>query len=412
MNREELLSALEPLVTYLNAQDFRLLVARGLQAALATLALYGLLRGLAVLSARLRSRLEDPATRLPSLRIQHIEILPAARVREGLVKASGLARAAATLFLSYVYLALVLSLFPRSSGLASDLLGYVLAPLSSFALGVLGFIPNLIFIAVTLAIVRYVLKLLNLIFIEVGAQRLRLPGFHPDWAEPTWQITRFLAIAFTIVIIFPYLPGSDSSAFKGVSVFLGVLLSLGSGSAISNSVSGVIMTYMRPFAKGDRVRIADTTGDVLARSLLVTRLRTVKNEEVTIPNALVLGAHIVNYTAALGHGGLILHTEITIGYDAPWRKVHRLLIEAAASVDGIEKEPAPFILQKALGDFSVCYELNAHTRRTDQMAAMYSRLHEAIQDRFNAEGVEIMSPSFEVRRAGPASTIPPDPLGS
>lgn len=412
MSRQDLLAALEPLVAYLDGEAFRLLVTKGLQAASATLALYGLLRGLGALSARLRSRLEDPASRLPSLRIQHIEILPAARVREGMLKTLGFARAVATLLLSYVYLALVLSLFPRSRGLASDLLGYVLAPLSSFALGLLGFIPNLIFIAVTLAIVRYVLKLLNLIFDEVGAHRLRLPGFHPDWAEPTWQITRFLAVAFTIVIIFPYLPGSDSSAFKGVSVFLGVLLSLGSGSAISNSVSGVIMTYMRPFAKGDRVRIADTTGDVLERSLLVTRLRTIKNEEVTIPNALVLGSHIVNYTAALGHGGLILHTEVTIGYDAPWRKVHRLLLEAAASVDGVEKSPAPFILQTALGDYSVRYELNAHTRRPNEMIALYSRLHEAVQDRFNAEGVEIMSPAFEVRRAGPASTIPADPLGS
>lgn len=412
MNREELFSALEPFVTYLNAEAFRVLVARGLQTAAATLALYGLLRGLAALSGRLRARLEDPHSRLPSLRLQHIEILPAARVREGLLKTLSLARAVAIAILGYVYLALVLSLFPRSRGLASELLGYVFAPLSSFVVGALSFIPNLIFIAVTLGIVRYALKLLNLVFDEVGAHRLRLPGFHPDWAEPTWQIARFLAVAFTIVIIFPYLPGSDSSAFKGVSVFLGVLLSLGSGSAISNSVSGAIMTYMRPFAKGDRVKISDTTGDVLERSLLVTRLRTIKNEEVTIPNSLVLGAHIVNYSAALGHGGLILHTEVTIGYDAPWRKVHRLLLEAAACVDGVEKEPAPFILQTALGDYSVRYELNAHTRRPDDMAALYSRLHQAVQDRFNAEGVEIMSPAFVVRRSGPASTVPADPLGA
>lgn len=344
MNREELFSALEPFVTYLNAEAFRVLVARGLQTAAATLALYGLLRGLAALSGRLRARLEDPHSRLPSLRLQHIEILPAARVREGLLKTLSLARAVAIAILGYVYLALVLSLFPRSRGLASELLGYVFAPLSSFVVGALSFIPNLIFIAVTLGIVRYALKLLNLVFDEVGAHRLRLPGFHPDWAEPTWQIARFLAVAFTIVIIFPYLPGSDSSAFKGVSVFL--------------------------------------------------------------------GAHIVNYSAALGHGGLILHTEVTIGYDAPWRKVHRLLLEAAACVDGVEKEPAPFILQTALGDYSVRYELNAHTRRPDDMAALYSRLHQAVQDRFNAEGVEIMSPAFVVRRSGPASTVPADPLGA
>ena len=409
--RDNLLAGLEPLAAYLNADSFRLFLSRGLKALVATLVLYGLLRGVRALTERLRALVADPRTRLPTLRIQHIEILPAGRMREGLLSALSFLRVALALLLTYIYLAAVLSIFPRSHGLAQDLLGYVMAPVSAFALGFLRFIPNLIFIAITLGIVRYLLKLMNLVFGELGAQRLRLPGFHPDWAEPTWQIARFLTVAFTVVIIFPYLPGSESSAFKGVSVFLGVLLSLGSGSAISNSVSGVIMTYMRPFSKGDRVKIADTVGDVIERSLLITRLRTIKNEEVTIPNALVLGAHIVNYSAALAHGGLILHTEVTIGYDVPWRKVHRLLTEAAASVDGVEKDPAPFILQKALGDYSVAYELNAYTRRPDQMASLYSRLHQAVQDRFNAEGVEIMSPAFEVRREGPASTIPADPLG-
>lgn len=409
--RNLLLEAFEPLSRYLDADAFRLLLGQGLKALLSTLAFYGLLRGLGAISGRLRARLEDPGTRLPGLRIQHIDILPAARMREGLLAALSAARVVAGVLLAYVYLALVLSLFPRSHDLAVELVGYVLAPLSSFTLGVLHFIPNLIFIAVTLAIARYALKLLKLIFDEVELGRLHLPGFHPDWAGPTWQLARFLTVAFTLVVVFPYLPGSDSSAFKGVTVFLGVLLSLGSGSAISNSVSGVIMTYMRPFAKGDRVKIADTVGDVLERSLLLTRLRTIKNEEVSIPNALILGSHIVNYSAALSHGGLILHTDVTIGYDAPWRKVHRLLAEAAASVEGVEKTPEPFILQTALGDYSVRYELNVHTRRPNDMASLYSRLHQAIQDRFNAEGVEIMSPAFEVRRAGPASTIPADPLG-
>ena len=390
----------------------RFFLSRALKAALAAAALYAAFKLFDFLLRRARARLAESGDRLPSLRIQHIELLPAARLRDALLAGLSAARVAAAALLAYLYLALVLGLFPQSHGLAEKLLDYALAPLGAFVSGLIGFVPNLIFIVVTLAIVRYLLKLLHLIFDELGRGRLRLPGFHADWAEPTWQISRFLAVAFTIVVIFPYLPGSDSPAFKGVSVFLGVLLSLGSGSAISNSVSGAIMTYMRPFATGDRVKIADTTGDVLEKSLLTTRLRTIKNEVVVIPNALVLGSHIVNYSAALEHGGLILHTEATIGYDVPWRKVHRLLSEAAASVEGVEKTPAPFILQKELGDYAVRYELNAFTRKPNDMAVLYSRLHQAVQDRFNAEGVEIMSPAFEVRRSGPASTVPVDPLGT
>ena len=359
-----------------------------LQAALAAAVLVAVWKLLDVLEDRLRARLENPATRLPGLRLQHIELLPATRVRAGLLAALSAAQTLAALGLAYGFTAFALSRFEATRSLSRELLGYALAPLSGFVMGLVGFLPDLIFIIVTLTIARYALKLLGRIFEELGAGRLRLPGFHRDYAETTWQLARFLTCAFTVVVIFPYLPGSDSAAFKGVSVFLGVLLSLGSGSAIANTISGAVMTYMRPFAVGDRVKVGDMTGDVLE------------------------GGSILNYTAALGHGGLILHTEVTIGYDAPWRKVHRLLKEAAVATDGILAQPAPFVLQTALGDYSVRYELNAWTRRPGEMVELYSRLHQNIQDRFNAEGVEIMSPAFFVRREKPLSTVPADPLGS
>ncbi len=333
-------------------------------------------------------------------------------MRAGLLAALGAAQTLAALGLAYGFTAFALSRFAATRALSYELLGYALAPLSGFVSGLVSFLPDLIFIAVTLAIARYALKFQGMIFEELGAGRLRLPGFHREYAETTWQLARFLTCAFTVVVIFPYLPGSDSAAFKGVSVFLGVLLSLGSGSAIANTISGAVMTYMRPFAVGDRVKVGDMTGDVLERALLYTRLRTIKNEEVTLPNSQVLGGSILNYTAALAHGGLIIHTEVTIGYDAPWRKVQRLLKEAAAATEGVLADPAPFVLQTALGDYSVRYELNAWTRRPGEMVELYSRLHQNIQDRFNAEGVEIMSPAFFVRREKPVDTVPADPLGS
>ncbi|MDX6770927.1 MAG: mechanosensitive ion channel [Elusimicrobiota bacterium] len=390
----------------------RPLLTGALQAALAAAVFYAAWKLLDHLEDRLRARLEDPTTRLPALRLQHIELLPAERVRSGLVSALAAAQTAAGLLLAYAFAAFALSRFRATEALSEELLDYALAPLAAFFSGLVRFLPDLIFIVVTLVIARWALRLQALVFAEIGAGRLRLPGFHSDWAETTWQLARVMTCAFTAVVIFPYLPGSDSAAFKGVTVFLGVLLSLGSGSAIANAISGAVMTYMRPFAVGDRVEAGGTTGDVLERALLYTRLRTIKNEEVTVPNSVVLGGRIVNYSAALGHGGLILHTAVTIGYDAPWRKVQRLLKEAAAATDGVLAEPAPFVLQTALGDYSVRYELNAYTRRPLEMVQLYSRLHQNIQDRFNAEGVEIMSPAFFVRREKPLSTVPADPLGA
>jgi small-conductance mechanosensitive channel len=207
-------------------------------------------------------------------------------------------------------------------------------------------------------------------------------------------------------MIFPYLPGSDSPAFQGVSIFLGVLFSLGSTSAIANIIAGLVITYMRPFTIGDRVRIAETEGDIIEKNLLVTRIRTVKNVDITIPNAMVLGSHITNFSSSAQDRGLILHTSVTIGYDAPWRKVHELLLGAALRTEHVMKDPAPFVLQKSLGDFYVSYELNALTDQPNMMVRIYSDLHQNIQDTFNEAGVEIMSPHYGAMRDGNQMAIP------
>jgi small-conductance mechanosensitive channel len=165
---------------------------------------------------------------------------------------------------------------------------------------------------------------------------------------------------------------------------------------------------MRSFRIGDRVKIADTVGDVVEKSLLVTRIKTVKNVEITIPNAITLNSHIINYSTSAQTDGLILHTEVTIGYDAPWRKVHELLISAASNAEGVLKEPAPFVYQSSLDDYYVRYQINAYTRESNSMAAIYSKIHQNIQDAFNQAGVEIMSPAFNAIRDGNSTTIPSD----
>jgi small-conductance mechanosensitive channel len=242
-----------------------------------------------------------------------------------------------------------------------------------------------------------------------GDGDLAIRGFHPEWAQPTFQIVRVLLVAFAVAIVYPYLPASDSRAFQGVTVLLGVVLSFGSASAVANLIGGLVITYMRALAMGDRVRIGEVEGDVVGRDAFVVRVRTIKNVEVTIPNSAVLSGPVVNYSAGLQDRGLLLHTNVTIGYDAPWRRVHELLVEAARRTPGVEPDPAPFVHQTALGDFAVAYQLNAWTREPARAAAILSDIHANVQDEFARAGIEIMSPVFEVQRDGPASTVPQAP---
>lgn len=314
----------------------------------------------------------------------------------------------------YITLPLLFSVFPWTRGIAETLLGWVTRPLGTVFLGVINYLPNLFAILVIGAVTHYVIRFLRFISDEIGKGILKVPGFYPDWAKPTFNLIKFLLYAFSFVIIFPYLPGSDSPVFRGVSVFLGILFSLGSSTAIANAVAGFVITYMRPFRIGDRIKIGDITGDVIEKSALVTRIRTIKNEEITIPNAMILSGHTINYTTSAKDLGLILYTSVTIGYDVPWKTVHQLLIDAATATNGILKdERKPFVLQTSLDDFYVAYQINAYTEESNKIAAIYSELHQNIQDKFNEGGVEIMSPHYRAARDGnmttiPANYLPPD----
>lgn len=306
----------------------------------------------------------------------------------------------------YITIPLLFSIFPPTQRLAETLFGYILSPLKSIGLSFLNYIPNLFTIIVIVVITRYVLKFIKYIASEVQDEKLEIPGFYPDWAKPTFNIVRFLVLAFMFVMIFPYLPGSDSPVFQGVSVFLGLVFSLGSSSVISNMVAGLVMTYMRPFQIGDRIKIGDIVGDVVERTAFVTRIKTPKKEYITIPNSNILSSNVLNYSTSKRNEGIVLHTTVTIGYDVPWRDVHTILINAAMKTQHIMHEPKPFVLQTSLDDFYVSYQLNAYSDSPNKQPAIYSELHQNIQDEFNESGVEILSPHYRAQRDGNQVTIP------
>lgn len=300
-----------------------------------------------------------------------------------------------------------LSLFPRTQEAAAVLDTETRAAVNGALERSLAFLPDLLVIIVLVALCRLLVRFARIFFTGIGSGRLRFEGFHADWAAPTFQIVRVLLIAFTVALIYPYLPASDSRAFQGVTVLLGVLVSFGSASAIANLIGGLVLTYMRALAVGDRVRIGEVEGDVVGRDAFVVRLRTVKNVEVTVPNATVLTGPVLNYSVGAREGGLALHTRVTIGYDVPWRDVHALLIAAGEATMHVEPQPRPFVLQTALDDCYVEYELNVHTRRAQDMPQILSDLRAHIQDRFAAAGIEILSPIYEAHRSGERRTVPP-----
>jgi len=239
---------------------------------------------------------------------------------------------------------------------------------------------------------------------------IRMADFDPDWAEPSYKLARFILIFFALVCALPYLPGWDTPAFKQVGLLLGLLISLGSSSAISNMMAGIVLTYTNAFRLGDRVRVAEHIGDVLEKTLFVTRLKTPKGEIISIPNAPILAATITNYSAEGKQGKLILHKAVTIGYDIPWRKVEEALLSAARATTYVLAEPAPFVLQTSLDDFYVTYEINVYTDHPHEMLNIYSQLHANIQDAFFKNGLEIMSPHFTALRDGNKPAIPPEYL--
>jgi small-conductance mechanosensitive channel len=304
-----------------------------------------------------------------------------------------------TVFQLYLTIPMIFSQFDATRNLASTLFGWILTPLKKFAIEIINYIPNLITIIIILLIMRYMLRGLKFFSGQIQKGKLLIPGFYAEWAQPTYNLLRALLYAFTIAIAYPYLPGSDSAVFQGVSVFIGIIFSLGSSSAIGNLVAGMVITYMRPFKIGDRIKINDITGFVVEKSPIVVRVKTHKNEYVTFPNMMILTSSVVNYhtSSTEDEEGLIIHTEMTMGYAVPWPKVHELLIAAALKTAHIQKTPKPYVLQTVLDDYYCRYQINAYTKNVDMIPGIYSELHQNIQDYFGEAGISLTAPAYQIR---------------
>ena len=349
-------------------------------------------------------RLKD--TKLKPISIQDYELLDTQKQVNLLIFLANILRYAFMLLQLVLTVPLLFSIFPQTEKLAYQIFSYIWNPVKSIFGGVIDYIPNLFTIFVICLAVKYLVRLVHYLATEVQSDRLKLNGFYPDWAMPTFHIIRFLLYAFMIAMIYPYLPGSDSGVFQGISVFVGLIVSLGSSTVIGNIIAGLVITYMRPFKLGDRIKLNDTTGNVIEKTPLVTRIRTPKNELVTIPNSFIMSSHTVNYSASARTYGLIIHAEVSIGYDVPWRKVHSLLLKAAQATQGVAADPEPFVLETELQDWYPVYQINAYITEADQLAQIYSNLYQSIQDVFAEADVEIMSPHYMAVRDGNETTIP------
>jgi small-conductance mechanosensitive channel len=333
--------------------------------------------------------------RLHSLSIQSFEVVRAESIWRALDGTLSGLRWLAIAVIAYALSTFALRQFPWTRSAAERLLDLVVQPVLSMATELLAYFPKLVFLLLLFLAVRYLLKLLKVFFEAVAAGRVPLRSFDAEWAQPTYHIVRILLILLTLVIAYPYLPGSGSAAFQGLSIFAGLMLSLGASSAMASLIAGYTVTYRRAYRVGDRITVGELTGEVSDVRLLVTHLRTVKNEEVVVPNSLVLQSHVVNYSKLVRSHGLILHTTVSIGYETPWRQVEAMLQLAAERTEGMLREPAPFVLEKSLGDFAVTYELNAYVDSTKLLPQRYADLHRNVLDVFNEYGVQIMTPAYE-----------------
>jgi small-conductance mechanosensitive channel len=369
--------------------------------ALATLILFKLFGWVRQRFAGLARSIEaERGKRLRGWKIQKMQLLSADQATDILLVGSRYVRYAVNLILCLVYLSGIFSIFPPTRGYVSEGIQGIYQILATGWKGFLNYLPNLFTLIVIIVVTYFALRFIHFIFREIGRGTIVLSGFHAEWAEPTFKLVRILLVVLAFVFAFPFLPGSSSPTFQGISIFLGALLSLGSTSVIGNIIAGIVLTYAQAFRVGDRVQIANTIGDVIDKGLIATRVRTIKNVDITIPNGI-----------AKKHG-LILHTTVTIGYDAPWRRVHEALIQAGLATPSVLANPQPFILQTSLDNSYVSYELNVYTQDAQRMAVTYSELHQNIQDKFNEANIEILSPQFSALRDGNTSTIPAEHLSA
>lgn len=354
----------------------------------------------------LASRIDAWKAAAEGVKVQGAVLLSPDRVRTTLHAALRLLKTLFLLALLYLYVPLILSAIPWTHHLAGQVMPYAMAPVVTAGKAILAYLPDLITLTVILVVGRYVLRLLRFSMVAIGSGALTVEGFEPEWAEPTYKLGRMSIVLVLLMVSYPYLPGSGSDVFKGFSLFLGALVTLGASSSIANVIAGVILTYTGSFRVGDRVHVGDTVGDVLEKKLFVTRLRTIYNEEVTVPNSLVMQKRIINYTTSSQKGGLALTIEAGIGYDVDWRRVHELMKKAARDCEQILDDPEPFVLQNGLGDFAVQYKLVAFTDDAKSVIKTVSELRQRALDAFNEAGLEIMTPLVHAVRNQPELTTP------
>ena len=348
------------------------------------------------------------ARRVPAIRLNQVEIVSAQAIAQAWLQVLTLLRLL-LLSLGFFYLAaFTLRLYPWTRAVGEDSRGFFYGSLEQVLTAIGNYLPNLFIVAIILFLAFSLLRALRPFFMAVDRGSLAIPGFYPEWGKPTFNLLAALVIALAAVLAFPFMPGFSSPAFQGISVFLGLLLSLGSTSAISNLIGGVILIYTRAFRIGDHIRVGDVIGDIIEKNFLAVRICTPANQIITIPNSSLLSNKVVNYNLSARDlsRALILQTTITLGYDLPWRKAHATLIAAALASEHILREPPPFVLQTNLGNDAISYQLNAYTANPNLMVLIYSELHQHIQDQCAAHGIEILSPTYASLRDGSASTIP------
>jgi len=294
----------------------------------------------------------------------------------------------------YSYLSRVLYSFPATRGFATILLEYFTGPILGIAEAIISEVPDLLMLIVIFFITRYLLKIVRVIFENIELGLIRIEGFEAGWVWPTYRIAKVAFIIFAVIIAYPYIPGSGTTAFQGITIFLGVILSFGSSSVVSNLLAGLFVIYRRSVNAGDWIKVGDKVGSVESITVLETHLRSVKNELISIPNSQLLGSEVVNYTRQGETDGILVHTRVGIGYEEPQRKVEAMLLEAVGRTPGLRKAPEPFVLRSELADYAVVYEINAFPEALDALPRVESDLHANILDVFNENQVQIMTPSY------------------